>query len=157
MLRVVYHKLHIIAMLIVSEMKKKNWNTHQMQVNQHTQPVHLLLAAIHANELLNIIIVVARYYGGINLGIGGLIRAYGACARACLENATLESRIKYKELHVDVPYTQIGTVVTLCKRMGGQVKTINYEPNPNIQIRIKEEQLESIQIQLQSIGITPRY
>ncbi len=116
-----------------------------------------ILAAIQANELLNIIIVVARYYGGINLGIGGLIRAYGACARACLENATLETRIKYKELHVDVPYTQIGTVVTLCKRMGGQVKTINYEPNPNIQIQIKEKQLESIQVQLQSIGITPRY
>lgn len=116
-----------------------------------------ILAAIHANELSNIIIVVARYYGGINLGIGGLIRAYGACARACLQNATLEARIRYKEVHVDVPYTQIGTVVTLCKRMGGQVKTINYKPNPNIQIQIKESQLESIHEQLQSIGITPRY
>ncbi|MCG9129749.1 YigZ family protein [Candidatus Poribacteria bacterium] len=116
-----------------------------------------ILNAIHGNELSNIIIVVARYYGGIKLGIGGLIRSYGACARACLENATLETIIKYKELHVDVPYTEIGTVVTLCKRMGGKVKTINYEPNPNILIQIKERQLENIQIQLQSIGITPRY
>ena len=125
------------------------------------EPTHAagppILAAIHANELSNIIIVVARYYGGINLGFGGLIRAYGACARACLKNATIETRIKYRELYVDVPYGKIGTVVTLCKRMGGQVKTINYEPNPNIQIQIKEKQLESIQEQFQSIGITPRY
>ena len=43
-----------------------------------------ILAAIRANGLSNAVIVVARYYGGINLGIGGLLRAYGACARACL-------------------------------------------------------------------------
>ncbi|RKU26719.1 YigZ family protein [Candidatus Poribacteria bacterium] len=130
-------------------------------VSDAGEPTHSagppILAAIHANELSNTIIVVARYYGGINLGIGGLIRAYGACARACLENATIETRIKYRELYVDVPYSQIGTVVTLCKRMGGQVRSINYEPNPNIHIQIKERQLESIQEQLQSIGITPRY
>jgi uncharacterized YigZ family protein len=78
-----------------------------------------ILAAIRATGLSNIIIVVARYYGGINLGIGGLIRAYGACARACLENATLETHIYYHDLQVKVLYPHIGTVVTLCKRLGG--------------------------------------
>ena len=72
----------------------------------------------------NVVIVVARYYGGINLGIGGLIRAYGACARAYLENATLETHIYYHDLQVKVLYPHIGTVVTLCKRLGGQVTNI---------------------------------
>ena len=43
-----------------------------------------ILAAVTASQLSNVICVVVRYYGGINLGIGGLIRAYGQCARGCL-------------------------------------------------------------------------
>ena len=113
-----------------------------------------ILAAIRATGLSNTTIVVARYYGGINLGIGGLIRAYGACARACLENATLETRTFYHDLHVKVPYAHIGTVVTLCKRLGGQVINIEYDPNPIIAIRIQQKVLETFQAQLQSIGIT---
>lgn len=113
-----------------------------------------ILAAIRAYGLSNTVIVVARYYGGINLGIGGLVRSYGACARACLENATLETRTFYHNLHVNVPYSHIGTVVTLCKRLGGQVKNIEYDPNPNIAIQIQQKEWETFQTQLQSIGIT---
>ena len=113
-----------------------------------------ILAAIRANGLSNTIIVVARYYGGINLGVGGLIRAYGACARSCLENASLETRKFYHNLYVKVPYSHIGTVVTLCKRLGGQVTNIEYDPNPNIAIRIQQTELDTFQEQIQSIGIT---
>lgn len=122
------------------------------------EPTHAagppILAAIRSIELSNTVIVVARFYGGINLGVGGLIRAYGTCARACLENATLETRIFYKYLHVNVPYNKIGTVVTLCKRLGGQVITIKYDPSPIITIQIKEKKLINFQEQLQGIGIT---
>lgn len=113
-----------------------------------------ILAAIRAAGLSNTIIVVARYYGGINLGIGGLIRAYGACARACLENTALETRTFYHNLNVNVPYSHIGTVVTLCKRLGGKVTNIKYDPNPNVEMQIKQKELETFQAQLQSIGIT---
>jgi uncharacterized YigZ family protein len=113
-----------------------------------------ILAAIRANGLSNVMIVVARYYGGINLGIGGLIRAYGACARACLENATLETHIYYHDLQVKVLYPHIGTVVTLCKRLGGQVTNIEYDPNPIIAIRIQHNVLETFQAQLRNIGNT---
>ena len=58
--------------------------------------------------------------GGINLGIGGLIRAYGQCARECLQNAAIENRIFYQNMYLKVNYPDIGTVVTLCKRVGGE-------------------------------------
>ena len=44
-----------------------------------------ILAALRAFDLCNTICVVVRYYGGINLGVGGLIRAYGRCTRECLK------------------------------------------------------------------------
>lgn len=116
-----------------------------------------ILGTIRAAGLSNTIIVVARYYGGINLGIGGLIRAYGACARACLKNATLETCIFHQDLYVKAPYSHIGAVVTLCKRLGGQVVNIEYDPDPIIAIQIQQKVLETFHAQLQSIGITTPY
>lgn len=43
-----------------------------------------ILATIEGNELTNVIVLVNRWYGGIKLGTGGLVRAYGGCAGKCL-------------------------------------------------------------------------
>ena len=43
-----------------------------------------ILATIEGNELSNILVLVNRWYGGIKLGTGGLVRAYGGCAGQCL-------------------------------------------------------------------------
>lgn len=112
-----------------------------------------ILSAIRAFGLSNVICVVPRYYGGINLGIGGLIRAYGQCARECLQNAIIEDRIFYQNMYLKVQYPDIGTVVTLCKRVGGKVIDIKYEPDPIIQIQIRQNALEPFQAQLQGLGI----
>lgn len=112
-----------------------------------------ILSAIRAFDLSNTICVVTRYYGGINLGVGGLIRAYGRCARACLQSATIENRIFYRNLHLKVNHPDIGTVVNLCKRAGGKVIDIKYDPDPIIQIRIRQNVLEPLQSQLEGLGI----
>ena len=43
-----------------------------------------ILATIEGNELSNVLVLVNRWYGGIKLGTGGLVRAYGGCAGQCL-------------------------------------------------------------------------
>ena len=111
-----------------------------------------ILAAIQANELSNTLCVVTRYYGGINLGVGGLIRAYGQCARECLQNATIETRLAYQALQFKVSFAHIGTVVNRCKRIGGEVLTIDYTPEPLITLRIPRSAVETFQSQLQSIA-----
>ena len=112
-----------------------------------------ILTAIRAFDLCNTVCVVARYYGGINLGVGGLIRAYGKCARDCLENAKIETQIFYQNLYLKVSYSRIGAVVTLCKRSGGKVIDIKYNPDPIIEIQIRQNALEAFQSQLQGIGV----
>ena len=112
-----------------------------------------ILSAIRGFGLSNVVCVVARYYGGINLGVGGLIRAYGQCARDCLQNATIETRICYENLYVKVNYPDIGTVVTLCKRLGGKVIDIKYEPDPIVEIHIRQGMLETFRAQLQGYRI----
>ena len=132
-------------------------NTLREYATDAGEPTHSagppILSAIRAFDLSNTICVVTRYYGGINLGIGGLIRAYGRCARACLQSAAIENRIFYRNLHLKVNHSNIGTVITLCKRAGGKVIDIKYDPDPTIQIRIRQNVLEPFQSQLKGLGI----
>ena len=112
-----------------------------------------ILSAIRAYDLSNVVCVVARYYGGVNLGVGGLIRAYGQCARDCLSNATIETRTFYQKLCLRVNYSDIGNVVNLCKRLGGKVIDIKYTPDPVVEMQIRRSTLDTFQSQLQGYGI----
>ncbi len=132
-------------------------NTRREYATDAGEPTHSagppILSAIHACDLSNVVCVVARYYGGINLGVGGLIRAYGQCARDCLRNATIETRILYEKLYLKVNYPDIGNVVNLCKRFGGKVVDIKYDPDPVVEMRIRRSTLDTFQSQLQGYGI----
>lgn len=112
-----------------------------------------ILTAVTASELSNVICVVVRYYGGINLGVGGLIRAYGQCARDCLIGASIKTRIFYRTLRVRIPYKQIGSVLKLCNKLGGQVTNVEYDgqrATANLQIRQRE--IENFHERLRSIN-----
>ena len=58
-----------------------------------------ILATIEGNELTNVIVLVNRWYGGIKLGTGGLVRAYGGCAGQCLRLAEKVELIEKKQVH----------------------------------------------------------
>lgn len=57
-----------------------------------------ILATIEGNELTNVLVLVNRWYGGIKLGTGGLVRAYGSCAGQCLVLAEKIELIEKKKV-----------------------------------------------------------
>lgn len=57
-----------------------------------------ILATIEGNDLTNVIVLVNRWYGGIKLGTGGLVRAYGGCAGQCLMLAEKIELIQKKQI-----------------------------------------------------------
>lgn len=111
-----------------------------------------ILAAVTASQLSNVICVVIRYYGGINLGVGGLIRAYGRCARECLGSAKIETQIFYKTLQVRTPYEQIGSVLKLCNRLRGRVINIEYGQDATAHLQIRQREVENFQESLRGIN-----
>jgi uncharacterized YigZ family protein len=113
-----------------------------------------ILAAVKASGLSNVICVVVRYYGGINLGVGGLIRAYGQCARDCLECAEIETRIFFQALRLRVSYEQIGAVVNLCQRLRGNILNIEYDQDVIVHLHIPQRVTEPFQASLKGIGST---
>lgn len=111
-----------------------------------------ILAAVTSSQLSNVICVVVRYYGGINLGVGGLIRAYGRCARECLASAKIETQIFYRTLQVRTPYEQIGSVLKLCSRLGGKVVNVEYDQHATAHLQIRQREVDNFQENLRGIN-----
>jgi len=75
---------------------------HQVRFNDDGEPSGTagrpILATIEGNELTNVLVLVNRWYGGIKLGTGGLVRAYGGCAGQCLVLAEKIELIEKKKV-----------------------------------------------------------
>mmetsp|Transcript_43010 Transcript_43010/g.84798 ORF Transcript_43010/g.84798 Transcript_43010/m.84798 type:complete len:301 (+) Transcript_43010:261-1163(+) len=69
-----------------------------------------ILAAIDGEKLHNVVVVVTRYFGGIKLGTGGLVRAYGDAARACLKGASTEEIRPCVRVSISAPAALAGQV-----------------------------------------------
>jgi uncharacterized YigZ family protein len=75
---------------------------HQLRFNDDGEPSGTagrpILASIEGHDLTNILVLVNRWYGGIKLGTGGLVRAYGGCAGKCLALAEKIELIEKKRV-----------------------------------------------------------
>jgi uncharacterized YigZ family protein len=69
-----------------------------------------ILAAIDGQALDQVVVVVTRWYGGIKLGAGGLVRAYGGAAAECLRTATRRPLVMLCELELRVGFEDLGAV-----------------------------------------------
>ena len=63
-----------------------------------------MLNILTKNNLCNILVVVTRYFGGILLGTGGLVRAYSEATSKVLENATLACETLGQEVEIEIEY-----------------------------------------------------
>lgn len=69
-----------------------------------------MLSVLTGQQLHNVAVVVTRYFGGILLGTGGLVRAYQGAVNACIENCQIEEQIDLLELHIVVDYSDVGKI-----------------------------------------------
>ena len=80
-----------------------------------------LMQLIEGHDLLNVCIAVVRYYGGINLGTGGLARAYGGTAKLALDAAELAPYVEMQTLKLEVDYARLDSLSREIVKLGGQV------------------------------------
>lgn len=69
-----------------------------------------ILEVLKKNGITNVICIVTRYFGGIKLGSGGLIRAYGSSCSECLKLAKFQEKKVISILKITIPYNLIGIV-----------------------------------------------
>ena len=75
-----------------------------------------ILSMLEGRSLQQLMIVVTRHYGGIKLGIGGLIRAYGGCAAKCLDRAKIIEWLPGKECVLEADFALSSTIHQLLER-----------------------------------------
>lgn len=77
-----------------------------------------ILAAIDGQRVDGVLVVVTRWYGGINLGAGGLVRAYGGCAAECLRTAAKLERVALANARLRFAFADTGPVHAVIASLG---------------------------------------
>ena len=85
-----------------------------------------ILTAIRTTGLSDCVVVVARYFGGVKLGTGGLSRAYGGAAQKALAAAPPRTIRLGRTFSLTLPYEQIGNLKHLLARCEGRLDSEDY-------------------------------
>ncbi len=127
------------AVAFIEQIKKKHWNaTHNcsayvigrndqwQKADDDGEPSGTagkpILEIIKKNQLKDTVIVVTRYFGGIKLGAGGLIRAYGKSASAGLKAVGITQRQNHTRIGVAIDYTFLGMLENQLRLQGYRIE-----------------------------------
>lgn len=107
-----------------------------------------ILGQINSNELTNILIVVVRYYGGVNLGTSGLIVAYREAAAEAIAHATVETRQVEETVKYSFAYPQMNDVMRIVKDMNPRIVSQTFENTCEIVLSIRKSEAEQLRSRL---------
>ena len=99
-----------------------------------------ILGQINKNELTDILIIVVRYYGGVNLGTSGLIVAYRTAAAEAIANAEIVSQFVEEEVVFDFPYIMMNDVMKIIKDMSPRIISQTYDNTCEIKLSIRKSE-----------------
>ena len=107
-----------------------------------------ILGQINSNELTDILIVVVRYYGGVNLGTSGLIVAYREAAADAIAHATVETRQVEELVKYSFSYPQMNDVMRIVKDMNPRIISQTYDNTCEIVLSIRKSEAQSLRHRL---------
>ena len=101
-----------------------------------------ILQQIESSELLNVLVVVTRYFGGVKLGVGGLVRAYGDATREALAAAHIVERTLRVEVSIHFPIEVNSSVMATIHRHNAHVEEIAYTEHANVRVALPPSRVE---------------
>ncbi|MBO4826371.1 MAG: YigZ family protein [Prevotella sp.] len=111
-----------------------------------------ILGQINANELTNVLIIVVRYYGGVNLGTGGLIVAYKTAAADAIAHCQIEERQVEEIVSYTFAYPMMNDVMRIVKEMNPRIVSQTYDNTCEIKLSIRQSQAEQLRSRLQKLS-----
>ena len=102
-----------------------------------------MLNILQKNNLCNLVIVVTRYFGGILLGTGGLVRAYSEATQQAIEKSTKVIKVIGREMIIELDYSNLEKFKYYCKN-NKNIKKIDYMGNIILKIEMEESVKEKI-------------
>ena len=111
-----------------------------------------ILGQINSNELTDILIVVVRYYGGVNLGTGGLIVAYKTAAAEAIAASEIEIRQVEELVTYNFPYVMMNDVMRVVKEMKPRIVNQVYDNTCEITLSIRKSEAEQLKKRLDKLS-----
>ena len=102
-----------------------------------------ILDAIKKNDITNIAVIVTRYFGGIKLGAGGLIRAYSHTAARGIDNSKIVQMTTFKKVAVTVEYPFLAQVENFLRNKNIRVENSDYAADVTINLLIEPANVEN--------------
>ena len=103
-----------------------------------------MLNILQKNNLINVLIVVTRYFGGILLGTGGLVRAYSDSLQKAIEESELLELTIGTECKVELEYNYFEKFKYYCKNNEIQIKDTTYTEEIVCKIEMEEDKKEKL-------------
>lgn len=111
-----------------------------------------ILGQINSRNLTNVLVVVVRYYGGVNLGTGGLIVAYRSAAALALDNAEIIKKQVEEIIDFNFSYTCMNGVMRIVKEMSPRIINQTFDNTCNIKLSIRKSEAEKLRNCLNSLS-----
>lgn len=99
---------------------------------------------IQSFEVTNVLVVVVRYFGGVKLGVGGLISAYKIAAQMALENSEIVERTIDKHFIISFGYANMNKVMRIIKEKNLQIVAQKMEMDCEIEISIRKKNVQNL-------------
>lgn len=157
------------AMAIVKEYRKKYYDARHccyayvlgpdradFRANDDGEPSSTagkpILGQLNRLELTDVLVVVIRYYGGVNLGTGGLIVAYRTATEDALSKAVIEEKFVEERITYRFTYPMINAVMRGVKETGARIVSQSFDNDCEIVLSIRQSLAEGLQTRLDKLS-----
>ena len=111
-----------------------------------------MLNILTNQNLSNVLVIVTRYFGGILLGTGGLVKAYSEATSEALKSAKIVKKELGKEVRIDVEYADFEKLKYYLKQNNIAIINSGYNENVNVMIDVTQEKLENLISQKENLN-----
>ena len=110
-----------------------------------------ILGQLLSNDLTDILIVVIRYFGGIKLGVSGLINAYRVAAADAIDHAVIVEKTVDEQLRIKFDYLVMNDVMKIVKDMSPDVLERNFEMDCEMLLSIRQNDMPALRERLEKV------
>jgi uncharacterized YigZ family protein len=142
---------HVFAWRLLDEASGRITHRHDDDGEPGGTAGRPVLQVLENHDLVGALAIVVRFFGGIKLGAGGLVRAYSAAATAGVAAARLAPLQRRARLEARVAYALLSTVEAFVAREGFAVAARGFDPDPWLEIELPRAALEACEDELRRL------
>lgn len=142
------HRLatHNVPAMVIGDKLQLQWASDDGEPQGTSGPP--ILQLLVSEGITNVAVIVTRYFGGIKLGTGGLVRAYTSTAKLALEEAGICGVAEMAILYADISYSDHAKITTVLPEWDAEIISENFTDKVRLEIKTDINNLENLKTRL---------